>query len=346
MKISKENFYSLSSNLNIPQEKVEALWAGLEKLEDKPESTPFTKYLFYLGALITIFAMTWFMSLGWEQFGGGGLFLIALGYGVGFTLLGSRLWNKQDLKIPAGLLITMAVCMVPLAIYGLEGYFNFWPTDNQDVYRNFYSYIEGKWIFMEIGTILAGIIAVYFFPFPFLTAPIFFAAWFLTMDIVPFIFGKEVNWHQKAWISLAFGLALLAIGFVIDRKNELKYAFWSYFFGTLSFWGGLNGLVWDKSEGILVIYLIINLIMMCLAVLLRRNVLMVFGALGVFAYLSYLAYSLFEDSILFPFVLSFLGLVVIYLGVLYQKNLDWIQRNIFENLPSGVKNFLNSHDNH
>ena len=63
MKISKENLFSLGSNLNIPQEKIEELWSGLEKLEDKSESTPFTKYLFYLGGMITISALTWFMSL-------------------------------------------------------------------------------------------------------------------------------------------------------------------------------------------------------------------------------------------------------------------------------------------
>ena len=282
-------------------------------------------------------------ELGWEKFGGGGLFLIALGYAIGFTLLGSRLWDKKGLKIPAGLLITMAVCMVPLAIYGLEAYFNFWPDDAQGVYRDFYWEIEGKWIVMEIGTILAGIAALYYFPFPFITAPIFFAAWFLTMDIIPFLFGKKIRtWQQKSWISLTLGLVLLAIGFIIDRKKEPKYAFWSYFFGTLSFWAGLNVLVWDKNEWILFIYLIINLIMMCLAILLRRNVLMIFGAVGMIAYLSHLAYTLFEDSILFPFVLSFMGLVVIYLGVIYQKNLDWIQNNIFDHLPSGIKTYLNN----
>ena len=342
MKISKDKFFSVGSDLNISKEKMDAFWSGLEKMEEE-ESTPFAKCLFYLGALIVISAMTWFMNLGWALFGGGGIFIIALIYACIFTLVGKALWNKKGLRLPAGLLITIAVCMAPLAIYGLETYFNLWPTDTETNYPEFYQQVEGRWVLMEIGTILAGVVALWFFPFPFLTAPIFFAAWFLTMDIIPLIFGKELEWNHRCWISLCFGLALMAIGFTIDRAKKGDYAFWSYLFGTVTFWGSLNCLAWDKGEFILFIYLLINLLMMCLSVLLKRTVLMVFGAFGLFAYLGHLAHNIFKDSVLFPFALSFIGLVIIYLGVLYQKNLEWMEKNIFEKLPDGFKKFLD-HD--
>jgi O-antigen/teichoic acid export membrane protein len=189
-------------------------------------------------------------------------------------------------------------------------------------------------------TILAGILALTFFPFPFLTAPIFFSVWFLSMDIVPFLFGKAASWEQKCWISLCFGFVMLVIGFMLDRKKRGDYAFWSYLFGTLAFWGGLNCLVWTKGEVSLFIYLIINLMMMCFSILVRRHVLMIFGAIGVFAYLSHLAYNVFEDSILFPFALSFIGLVIIYLGILYQRNFGWIEKKMYEKLPPRLRVFF------
>lgn len=335
MKIYKDSFFSIGSDLKISKEQLEVFWTSLEKSDST--SNAFTKYLFYFGALIVIGAMTWFMNLSWEQFGGGGMFLIATAYACIFTLMGGLLWSKKDLRTPAGLLITIAVCMVPLAIYGLETYFNFWPIDHQYPYNDFFSWVEGRWIYMSLGTILAGVVALYFFPFPFLTAPIFFAAWFLMMDGVSFIFDKNLNGEEAAWVSLCFGLILIAIGFIIDREHKGNYSFWSYFFGTLSFWIGLNILVWDKGELILFLYLIISLMMMFFSILLRRNVLMVFGAIGVFMYLSYLSYSVFKDSILFPFALSFIGLAMIYLGILYQRNVKWIEENVFEKLPESLK---------
>lgn len=348
MEIKKNNFFSVGNDLNLPTEQLQSFWGQLEKItnnlnsqdvdnsikDSSSISKPFAKYLFYLGAVIIILAMTWFLGLGWDIFGGGGIFLISFGYAIFFTLLGSYLWNKKDLKIPAGLLITVAVCMVPLAIYGLETYFNFWDEETQLKYRDYYSTINGKWVFMEMGTIIAGLIALYFFPFPFLTAPIFFSAWFLSMDMIPAIFTNDITWNQKYWITLVFGLILLTIGFLTDRAKKADYGFWSYFFGSIAFWGALNCLIWDENEFVLFCYLLVNLLMMCLAIILKRNVLMVFGAIGVFAYLAHLTHNLFKDSVLFPFALSAIGLLIIYLGILYQKNEKRIEKYVMSKLPN------------
>lgn len=334
MKISKKSFFSIGSDLKLTESDLNSMWSQLEKAAEEGPS-PFAKYLYYLGAMIIISAMTWFMNLGWEWFGGGGIFLIAASYAIGFTLLGSYLWNKEELKTPAGLLITIAVCMTPLAIYGLETYFQIY--DSHEKYRDFYERVEGRWVWMELGTIAASLLALRFFPFPFLTAPLFFSAWFLSMDIAPFLFGKELSWEHKCWISLFFGLLLIGIAFITDRRNQKAFAFWSYLFGTLTFWGGLGCLVWDKGEIVLLIYALINFLLMCLSIVLRRVVLMVFGAIGLFAYLAHLTQNLFADSLLFPFILSFFGLTIIYLGILYQKNRKLIEIKIFVILPESMK---------
>ena len=340
MKIYEDNFFAIASELKIPKEQAAALWNRLGKINKDSEANPFAKYLFYLGAMIVISAMTWFMNLAWEVFGGGGIFLIALAYALIFTGLGAFVWRKKHLRIPSGLLITLAVCMVPLAIYGLETYYSLWPAEGAAKYADFYNAINGKWIFMEIGTILAGIITLYFFPFPFITAPIFFAIWFLSMDIAPFLLGREITMEHRYWISLIFGLALIATGIAIDRKKKRDYAFWSYFFGALSFCGGLGCLVWGKGELALFFYLVINLMMMCLSIILRRAVLMILGGLGVFAYLAHLTYNVFKDSIAFPFVLSLIGLGIIFLGILYQKNSKRIEKKMLEKLPSIFQKIL------
>ena len=44
---------------------------------------------------------------------------------------------------------------------------------------------------------------------------------------------------------------------------------------------------------------------------LRRAVFLVFGAMGAYIYLGHLAWEVFKDSVLFPFVLALLGLSLI-----------------------------------
>ena len=66
-------------------------------------------------------------------------------------------------------------------------------------------------------------------------------------------------------------------------------------------------------------YLLINLGLMALAIKLKRTVFMVFGVLGVYAYLGHLAWVVFKDSVLFPFVLAFLGLSLI-LGTVFGQH--------------------------
>ena len=67
------------------------------------------------------------------------------------------------------------------------------------------------------------------------------------------------------------------------------------------------------------VYLLINLGLMALAIKLKRTVFMVFGVLGVYAYLGHLAWTVFKDSALFPFVLALLGLSLI-LGTVFGQH--------------------------
>ncbi len=325
MEIGKDRFFAAGVDLKISEGQLEALWIALEKEKSVSDSPLSATYLFYLGALIAIAAMTAFMNVGWEKFGGGGMALIALLYAILLTTIGRWLWRQQGFRTPAGLLVTIAVCMVPLVIYGLETHFGIWPSPPHGQYQDFYHFVDGSWIFIDLGTLLVGSVALAYFPFPFLTAPIFCAGWFLAMDMAPFILGREVRWPEPCWISLCFGLFSLAIGIMVDRKQKPAYGFWAYFFGTLSFWGGVSCLAWERGEWALFLFLLVNVSLITLSIVLRRTVLAVFGAIGLFLYLSHLAYNLFADAILFPFALSFIGLGIVYLGVWYQRKVKAIE---------------------
>src|SRR5216683_7281858 len=133
---------------------------------------------YYFGALLVIGAMGWLMNLGWESFGGRGIFLIATLYAFFFTLAGLRLLAQPQTRTPGGLLVTMAVCMTPLAVYGLERMTGLWPGADPGEYRGFLPWIRGGWFAMEAATVLAGLIALRKVRFPFLVAPIAFVLYY------------------------------------------------------------------------------------------------------------------------------------------------------------------------
>jgi len=340
MDVSKRDFDRAVAEGLLSAEQAAALWNALESWEASRPRFDVVHVMYYFGALIVIAAMGWFMTEAWERFGGGSIVLIATVYAVSFVLAGRTLWYRQHLTVPGGLLFTMAVCMVPLAIYGIERLTGLWPQGDPGSYRAYHLWVKGSWFFMELGTILAGLVTLRFIRFPFLTAPIAFSLWYMSMDVTPLLFGKTAfTWGERLWVSLWFGLAVLLGAYLVDRQTKQDYAFWGYLFGMLSFWGGLS-LMESSSELNQFLYCLINLGLMVLSVLLQRRVFIIFGSLGVLGYLGHLAYRVFKDALLFPVVLTMIGLCVIYLGIKYQRHRESIEGFILASIPTGLKRRL------
>lgn len=297
-----------------------------------PARFDFLHLAYYAGAMLVILAMTFFMSLAWESFGGAGIFFISALYALVFVLLGQRLFKNPSLRVPAGLLVTMAVCMTPLLVYGLQRWTGLWGNHDPGAYRGFYQWIKGGWFFMEVATVASGVIALRHIRFPFLTMPVAFVLWFMSMDLSPLLFGEDVSFRQRAEVSAAVGAAMLLAAYLVDRRTREDLAYWGYLFGMLAFWGGLSSMKSDSQLNKLV-YCLINVGLMFLSILLERRVFLIFGALGVFGYLGYLAYDVFAKSVLFPFALSGFGLAIILLAVQYHKRRLAIEAAILSRMP-------------
>jgi hypothetical protein len=317
-----------------PQQAAE-LWKFLDACERAPQQSRFNgiNVAYYAGALIVIGAMGWLMNLGWESFGGGGIFVIASLYAICFVFAGRTLYGKAETRIPGGLLYTMAVCMTPLVVYGLERWSGFWVDADPGAYKGFFPWIRGGWFAMEAATVLAGLFALRKVKFPFLVAPIAFVLWFMSMDAVPALFhATPWNGDLMRQVSIVFGLAMLFIAFQVDHRTKEDYAFWLYLFGMTAFWGAITSMD-SHSEVARLGYCTLNAGFIVASVLLRRRVLLVFGAIGVNLYLGHLAFVVFEHSKLFPFVLTLLGLSIIASAVAYQRNRDRIDARIASWIP-------------
>jgi hypothetical protein len=293
---------------------------------------------YYFGAVIVIAAMGWFITAAWDALPGVALAAVAVIYATVFSFSGCWVWDRLGMRVPGGLLLTIAVSMTPLALYGVLRQFDLWPQGNPGSYRELHVWVKGSWITLELGTIAAGLIALRFRRFAFLTAPIAVALWYLSMDLAPLLLGgDEIMGSDRRWISLWFGLAMLVAAYAVDlRGRDEDFAFWIYLFGLLAFWGGLSLMKSDSELGKF-LYFAINAGLVLVALLLRRAMFVIFGGLGCMGYIGHLAYRVFEDSLLFPVALTAIGVSLIVLGVIYQRNRVEVERALQTRIPSGLQ---------
>jgi hypothetical protein len=289
--------------------------------------------LYYIGGVLILASMSWFLTTAWES----GVAITAISglFALMYLIVGHGLWNKEDLKIPGGLLVTAAVGLTPVFVYGLQKATGFWPLGEPGAYGDYHIWVKGSWLFMEVATIIAAAIALRFFHFPFLTFPLAFTLWYMSMDLTPLIFGRDdFGWEDRETVSLVFGLIVLIGSYFVDRKiKEKDFAFWTYLYGMLAFWGSLSMMDSGSELGKL-FYCALNIGFFFFAVYLRRRVFLVFGTLGVLGYIGHLAWTLFKDSYAFPIALAFLGLLIVYLGIKYQKNKTSFEAYIEKLLPT------------
>ncbi|WP_448567717.1 DUF2157 domain-containing protein [Thalassotalea ganghwensis] len=340
MNFNKKNLEDAVSKNIISLEQCEKLIEFLNKQANVAAKFDFTHVLYYLGGMIAIGAMTLFMNLGWESFGGIGIVCLSLLYAaVGLQL--TNIFKSKGLAIPAGICGTFVIALTPLAVYGLQQTLGVWPDES--VYREYHRYIKWHWLYMELSTLAVGAIIAWKYKYPFLIMPIAVTLWYLTMDVAVMINGGDYSWELRKIVSMYTGLLMIALAFWVDMRshNKADYSFWIYLFGVIAFWGGMS-LQHSDSELSKFMYFSINLLMIFAGVLIVRRVFVIFGAIGCSVYIGYLASTIFKDSWLFPITLTLLGLFVIYLGVLWQKHESLITTKARSFLPVALRELLAS----
>jgi hypothetical protein len=347
MRITRANLEEATTKGILERGQGDALWKFLAERERETPGFKPAHILYYLGGMIAIGAMTLFMTLGWERFGGTGLLLISLAYCCASLVLAEILLRQPHLAIPAGICAALAVAMMPLAVYGAQHMLGFWPADlgKPLAYRDYHARIDWRWLMMELATLGGGAIALWRYRLPFLCLPVAVTLWYMSMDLAPFLFGGESGEffsRRGKLVSTMFGLAMILFAFGVDvrsRRQSRDFAFWLYLFGALTFWGGLTsmdaGSEWGKFA-----YCCINLLMIAAGAMLARRVFAVFGGIGVALYLGHLSHTVFKNSMLFPLALTAIGFAIIAAGLFWQRHEAAIGARLRACLPAPVRSLV------
>jgi len=301
----------------------EAEPAGGEKKRGLNYITAF----YYFGALIIIFAFTYFLVSQWNQLSTGLILSIALAFQVACFGLGTYLRNKLNYKVSGGLLVTAAVAITPLTIYSLEKMSGIWPAANaissSGGYEQYWSLIKPCWVYIEFITLLVAAATLYWVRFSFLAVVIGHTAWFLSMDFAELMAGVQnyssASWEIRKWVSITIGAIMIIIGRLLNRKTEENYSLWLFIYGALIVTGAA-AFTWLNNELNALLYLALHIIFVVMSIRWQRSSLMVFGALGIYIYLGHLAWNIFKGSPFFPIALAVIGLLMILGTVSFQRN--------------------------
>lgn len=305
----------------------------------------FTNTLYYFGGMVAIGAMSLFMTLGWSSFGPWGLLLISAGYLVACLKVADHL-KSRNLPIPAGILATLAVVLVPLVVWCVQQGLGLWPPGGLSSYSAYHTHINWRWLTLEFATLASGVVMLWRYRLPFMVMPIAVTLWYMNMDVAHALWSDVGHWDWKLMrdVSLVFGIATAFIALWVDmrcrRATEPEwrqdYAFWLYLFGAMMFWGGLSLRDSDSELGKF-FYCLVNLSLVFGGAVIGRRVFTVFGGLGVAIYLGHLSHKVFGSTLWFPFALSLLGLGLVALGIWWQRHEAQINARLSRFIPAGLR---------
>lgn len=335
-KINKKDLEVARDNGLIKPEQLEPLWLSLQS--KSKSDFDMVKVIYLFGALLIILSMGWFIREAWNKSEGSELFLIGTAYVSGFSYLSYYLFNKKKLDIAAGIVATLAVCLVPIAIFGFQKMTGLWPLQALSNAKDYPLWLKSSRFFLELGVILGGLIMLRLVRYTLLCVPIILSLWYMCLDLSPLIFNRvDFTFDEKKQVSIVFGALLLIITYFWDRRTKLDFAFWGYLLGMLAFWGGIS-LISNDSEFSKLIYFITNIVFILLSILFERRIFLICGTAGCIGYLSHLTTRVFKDFLSFPIMISIIGIFIIFIGIKYQKNKDSIDKKIIRLMPKFVLN--------
>lgn len=352
MTIQRRDLEAAAAAGILQQDQIDRLLDFLSRRDVKAGKARFTgtHILYYVGGLLAIGAATLFATLAVEALGMGALFGLSVAYAL--CCIGVAIWfERRELGVPAGIFATLAIALVPLAVFALQRLLGFWVDGSHaSHYRDYHRWIDWRWLIMELSTLAIGAVMLWRFRYTFLVMPIAVTLWYMGMDIVPALImqtdGSDSLFGGAAWelrkqISLVFGLVMTLFAFFIDlrSRHSKDYAFWLYLFGVLTFWGALSSMHSGHLAGKFA-YLAINFLMIFIAAVLGRRVFAVFGGIGVIAMLANLSWGVFKNSFAFVAVLTLLGFALIGAGVWWNKHEAKISAKVRAMLPRDLRELL------
>jgi hypothetical protein len=270
--------------------------------------------LWFFGAITMGVAVNLLLSTFPESHSGLWIFLGGLGFLLVF-MAASVFLLTVSWWVPAGLAAALAVSLVPGTTIGFLKLVSLWPDDP---FSAPFSDFSGWAFFVALLTIAAGFIAFVRTGFTFILAEVVLAILVSGQLLLP-VFSSPPSGDAQATTAVLLGVALVAVGVLLDRLERRREAFWPHVLGLFAIAGAL--VYWasfstGNHERGWIPMLVAGVVVMLVAGPLRRATWAVYGVLGYFApIIRYMNKGLNESSWPFALWLMLVALSIFLLGM-------------------------------
>jgi len=292
---------------------------------DRRASLQLGSIISYIGGFLILFALTIFIGLGWEEMSRGTQFFWALLAVGGLWGVGVALRRFPSARLGGNLLVFAGTGALPLLVYTFQRLVGWWPGDSDLEYEDFHDRVLAVWIVMELVSMAGALALARLIRFPLLMLLVGFWGWYLAMDLARWVRGDDHDFwsDDHHWVGFVVGLLVVGAGLELARRRLRSYAFWLLLFGNMAWLAHLADLALDDEFGFTsLLFLLVSLAAIVLSVVTQFRVFLVFGALGLYAWVCYLVFDTFDDSSSVTLGLVLVGVFIVLTGIGYQKWLE------------------------
>lgn len=320
MNVERDDLARAAAAGLITEEQAATLWAALRRerafeatTERRGRTSRFAPLTLLLAAP-PVAALVWALVLAWERFGGAGT--LALGGGLGVALVAAGRFALPRSPLAAGVLLTAAVAMVPLAVSGALHAAGAGGAGAAP-YETLSGWALSHHFPAALATLGVAALVLRAFRLPILSAVFAAAACLTAMGAAPIVFGGHPSWEQHALLAILLGAGVLAVGFAADGRTGSDHAGALYLVGLVVFAGGLAAYRADGGPA-LALGALAYAALVLTSLLVARRAFATFGAVGLAGLAGRVASAeLVEEAV--PFALLAVGVAVAAAALAYLR---------------------------
>ncbi len=315
----------------------------------EPENNPLVvRVIYYIGGFIVLCAMFALMLHTVQHSSYTVILVLGAIYATLFMVLGEFLWKKNE-KFPAGILYFLFITSIAFIITDIEKMTGFFPHfSDYDKYPNYYEMCRLAILVLSVLTLFINTVLLKYRKVSILAIPAITCSYNIYFIILYYIFRDGLlEFEPLININLLFFIILLQRAFIKDRLTPVDYSKWMYFVGALGLFPFLITFLClfvfpnASFELVMLLGFCLSLVYFGIGTIIQRKPFTIIGILGIVGYIMYLEFTYITDNIiLLNSTVIITGLLILYAGVLYNKNYMKIVEKIESLLPENLRSYL------
>jgi hypothetical protein len=274
-----------------------------------------------IGALIVVFALGWFLADRWSVLGPPGVLIVAVVYAALFAAA-AHLFTRERFATAHGLALLLLILTVPLMAWAALRTTGVWDDVEGRVCAlepALFWQCRGRSIVLAATAFVASLAAMRRLAFGPLMIPGAASLLIMLGEGTLRIAGGGTLPGMTGWAFVVVASMMATIAYETDRRRGMEdYARWLHVAAVIATGIALSSLFNSERE---LRYLLLPtaVVMMAASLYLRRLIWLFLGLIALFAALLWMANEVFDRAVAFPVLLGFVGIAVILVTVLVQR---------------------------